>query len=61
MILAIIAILAGLYVAKSSTLGLSGSDLIQAEIAIAACFGALVSATFVIYSYIRTNEAFIES
>jgi hypothetical protein len=60
-VLAAIAAAAGFYVACSSSLVLTHSELIQAEIGIFATFGALVSAAFVIYSYIQTNRAFIES
>jgi hypothetical protein len=59
-IFVLLALVAGIFIA-SDTLGLSGADLVNAEIAIFVCLGGAVSATFVIYSYIRTNESFIES
>ena len=51
--------IAAAYVLRVS--GLSNSEVIQAQIGIFATYGALVSAAFVVYSYLQTNSAFIES
>ena len=60
-LLVTIAVAAGWYVATSEVLCLKGPILVNAEIAIVASLGAAISATLVIYSYLRTNEAFVES
>lgn len=57
--LTIVAGLATAYVASNASL--TDSEVIQAEIGIFATYGALVSAAFVVYSYLQTNSAFIES
>ncbi|MDN3520181.1 hypothetical protein [Halomonas ramblicola] len=49
------------YLAVSKSLDLDDADLVSSIIAIAASVGALVSATFVIFSYLQTNRAFIEA
>lgn len=60
-VLVAIACAAGTYIATTSKLSLTDAELVQAEISIFATMGALISATFVIYSYIQTNRAFIDS
>ena len=49
------------YLATTEALDLEDAELVSSIIAIAASVGALVSATFVIFSYLQTNRAFIES
>lgn len=43
------------------SLGLTNSEIIDALIAVVTSLGALISATFVIFSYLQTNKAFIEA
>lgn len=43
----------------SSSICLTDSQFINSTIAILACLGGFISATFVIYSYIQTNKAFL--
>lgn len=50
-----------LWLPNSESIALTASELVQAEIALLATLGALVSATFVVYSYSQTNMAFLES
>ncbi|HEY9200530.1 MAG TPA: hypothetical protein VIQ81_02945 [Gammaproteobacteria bacterium] len=50
-----------LWLPNSKTVNLTAYELVQAEIALLATLGALVSATFVVYSYLQTNMAFLES
>jgi len=45
----------------SKSLDLDDAELVSSIVAIAASIGALVSATFVIFSYLQTNRAFIEA
>lgn len=59
-LLGAVALVASGYVG-SGAFGLSGSEIVNAEIAIFACLGGAVSATFVIYGYLRANESFVES
>ena len=40
---------------------LSNKEIIDALVAVFASLGALISATFVIYSYLQTNKAFVEA
>lgn len=65
MIVSIFIISAGLfaswYLGSNENLDLDDADLVSSFIAIAASVGAFVSATFVIFSYLQTNRAFIES
>ena len=58
-LLTLLAVVAGSYIAVSDAL--SHSEVIQAQIGVFATYGALVSATFVVYSYLQTNFAFVES
>lgn len=37
------------------------ADLVSAQIAVAACLGAFVSTTFVVFSYMTTNKAYVEA
>ena len=37
------------------------ADLVSAQIAVAACLGAFVSTTFVVFSYMATNKAYVEA
>ena len=57
-LLVVVSIAAVCWVSKS---GLTPSERVTATISIAACLGALVSATFVVYSYLQTNAAYVES
>lgn len=45
----------------SSILNLANPQKVNSSIAIFACLGAFISATFVVYSYLHTNKSFIES
>ena len=47
------------YLIKSTGLSLDDAQLVSSLIALFACLGALISATFVVYSYIQTNRAFL--
>lgn len=49
------------YIIKCSSLVISDADLVSNLVALFACLGALISATFVVYSYIQTNKAFLLS
>ncbi len=60
-LLVIVAVFASWFIATSETLSLKGASLVNAEIAIIASLGGLISATFVISSFLHTNESFIES
>ena len=60
-LLCVAAALSVLYLANGSDLQIKDSDLISLYISIAACLGALVSATFVVFSYLQTNNAYIEA
>ena len=57
--LSIVALVATAYVLRCASL--SDSEAIQALIGIFATYGGLVSAAFVVYSYLQTNAAFVES
>ena len=57
----LVAALSATYLARCENLNLTDAELISAYIAIAACLGAFVSATFVVFSYLQTNTAYIES
>lgn len=59
-LLCISAVLSVLYLANGNELQIKDSELISLYISIAACLGALVSATFVVFSYLQTNSAYIE-
>jgi len=59
--LSIAALIASSYIGLSDSLTLSDGELVQAQIGVGATLGALISATFVIYSFVQTNLAFIES
>ncbi|MEQ7870650.1 hypothetical protein V6R97_08355 [Chromohalobacter salexigens] len=65
MIVSVALITAGLcaswYLTVSKSLDLDDAELVSSIVAIAASVGALVSATFVIFSYLQTNRAFIEA
>jgi len=45
----------------TACIGLKTSEIINAEIALLGTLGALISAAFVVYSYIQTNMAYRES
>tara|TARA_R110002049_G_C9160924_1_gene560993 strand:- start:3574 stop:4188 length:615 start_codon:yes stop_codon:yes gene_type:complete len=49
------------YISVSKELDLSSAELVNSYVAIGACLGAFVSATFVVFSYLQTNKAYIES
>ena len=51
----------GLWLPFSESVALTPSELVQSEITLLATLGALVSAAFVVYSYLQTNLAFQES
>jgi len=54
--------IAAIFVIKTSTsLQLSDGEMVNSIIAISACLGGLISATFVVYGYIQTNKAFLFS
>jgi len=61
--LALILIAGGVFyiLLTSKWLKLTDGELINSLIAIFACLGALISVTFVIYSYMMTNYAFVLS
>jgi len=44
-----------------SSLEIEAVDLVNAQISVAACLGALVSATFVVFSHVATNKAYVEA
>lgn len=48
----------GVFLICSEQIGLTKPQLVEALIELAAVAGALVSATFVVWSYIQTNKAF---
>lgn len=54
-------VLSVLYLANCSELEINDADLISLYISIAACLGALISATFVVFSYLQTNKAYVEA
>lgn len=37
------------------------ADLVSAQIAVTACLGALLSTTFIVFSYMATNKAYVEA
>lgn len=45
-------------ISKSNLFTLSDAELINAYIAVAACFGAFFSATFIVFIYLQTNKAY---
>lgn len=45
----------------STSVKLTQAELVNSLIAIFACMGGLISATFVVFSYIQTNKAFMDS
>ena len=47
------------YLLKSPHLTLSDAQLVSSLITLFACLGALISATFVVYSYLQTNRMFL--
>lgn len=51
---------AAIWLARAD-IGLKPSDIISAEIALLGTLGALISAAFVVYSYLQTNMAYRES
>ena len=57
--LIIAAIATSVYLIKSPSLSLNDAQLVSSLIALCACLGALISATFVVYSYMQTNRAFL--
>lgn len=59
--LILVATVAATYLHRSDALSLTDSELLNAHIAIAASLGAFVSATFVVFSYLQTNRAYVES
>jgi hypothetical protein len=59
--LLLVAAIASAYISRFTILQLTDADLVNAHIAIAACLGAFVSATFVVFSFLQTNKAHIES
>ena len=60
-ILVLITVAAFCILLTSKSLRLTNAEMVNSLIAIFACLGALISATFVIYSYLMTNYAFIQS
>jgi hypothetical protein len=47
------------YLLKSPCLVLNDAQLVSSLITLFACLGALISATFVVYSYLQTNNIFV--
>ena len=60
-ILVLIGVVGGWYVALSSGLNLSGAEIVQAEIGIFACAGALVSATWLIAFFFKQTELLLKT
>lgn len=61
LVLCLVAAVALAYISSSKALELTDAELINSYVAIGACLGAFVSATFVVFSYLQTNRAYIES
>lgn len=59
--LVVAAVTASVYISSIGGLTLSDSEQVNAYIALSACLGALVSATFVVFSYLETNKAYVEA
>ena len=55
------AVIASTFIWCSPSIEITDSERINTQIAIVSCLGAFVSATFVIFSYLQTNRAFVES
>jgi len=58
-VLLVIAVVACAYLLKSSQLTLTDAQLVSSVITLFTCLGALISATFVVYSYLQTNRIFL--
>lgn len=59
--LVVLSVAASGWLISSTTLQFTHAELVSSLIAIFACMGGLISATFVVYSYVQTNKAFIDS
>lgn len=57
--LIIAAIAISVYLTKSPNFTLNDDQLVSSLIALFACLGVLISATFIVYSYIQTNRTFL--
>lgn len=60
-VITILAIIIATTLFKTNMINLSDSENLQALFSIIASWGAFISATFIIYSYLQTNLAFVES
>ena len=60
-ILTILVISASIYLLASKHIQLSNGERVTSLISLFVCWGVLISAIFVVYSYLQTNFAFIES
>lgn len=58
-LLIIAAVVISSYLLKSPQLALNDAQLVSSLITLFACLGALISATFVVYSYLQTNSIFL--
>ncbi len=59
LVLLAVAGIACTYLLKSPQLTLTDAQLVSSLITLFACLGALISATFVVYSYLQTNRIFL--
>jgi len=60
-IVTLLVLAAAVLLASHSYLMLTDAQLVQSEIALFGLLGAAVSATFVVYEYLQTSRAFVES
>ncbi|WP_160810194.1 hypothetical protein [Nitrosomonas sp. HPC101] len=60
-ILFLIAVFASWLLWSSSGSDMKDADLVSAQIAVAACLGTFVSTTFVVFSRMATNKAYVEA
>lgn len=54
------AVAAVVVISISNLFTLNDAELVNAYIAVAACFGAFISATFIVFSYLQKNKTYIE-
>jgi hypothetical protein len=59
--LIILSVAFALFLTNTKAFQLNDADVVKSLIAIFACLGVLISATFIVYSYIITNEAYIRN
>lgn len=60
-ILFLIVICIFIFIIKSKHFQLTNNEILKNSISLFTCLGGLISVIFVIYSYIQTNQAFVES